>query len=76
MTRLPAVTGEQALRALQRAGFVLVRISGSHHRVVHPENPSRATTIAVHAGKTLKRGTLRNIIKQSGLTADEFESLL
>ena len=76
MTRLPAVTAGQTLRALQRAGLVIVRSTGSHHRVVHPADASRATTVAVHAGKTLKRGTLRNIIKQAGLTVEEFTALL
>ena len=76
MTRLPAVTVGQTLRALQRAGLVIVRSTGSHHRVVHPTDASRATTVAVHAGKTLKRGTLRNIIKQAGLTVEEFTALL
>ena len=53
MTRLPAVTAGETLRALQRAGFVVVRSTGSHHRMVLPADPTRATTVAVHAGKTL-----------------------
>ena len=76
MTRLPAVTAGTVVRALQRAGLVIVRTTGSHHRMVHPADPTRATTVAVHAGKTLKRGTLRNIIKQAGLTVEEFTALL
>jgi predicted RNA binding protein YcfA (HicA-like mRNA interferase family) len=76
MTRLPALTAGEVLRALQRAGFVVIRTSGSHHRVVHPDDPSRATTVPVHARKTLKRGTLYGIIKQAGLTVDEFRALL
>ena len=76
MTRLPAVTAGQALRALERAGFMVVRTSGSHHRLVHPADTTRATTVAIYAGKTLKRGTLRNIIKQAGLTVEEFILLL
>ena len=72
MTRLPVVTAKDAIRALERAGFVLVRTSGSHQRFVHSEDPSRATTVPAHAGKTLKRGTLRNIIKEAGLTVEEF----
>lgn len=76
MTRFPAVTAGETMRALRRAGFVVVRTSGSHHRVVHPDDPRRATTVAVHASKTLKRGTLHNIIKQAGLTVEEFTALL
>lgn len=54
----------------------MVRVTGSHHRLVHPERPGSPVTVAVHAGKTLKRGTLRNILKQSGLTVDEFMARL
>ena len=76
MTRLPSVTAMEAVRALERAGFKAVRTSGSHQRFVHAENPSLATTVPMHSGTTLKRGTLRNIIKQAGLTVDDFVSLL
>jgi predicted RNA binding protein YcfA (HicA-like mRNA interferase family) len=76
MTRLPGLTGREVLRALQRAGLVVVRSSGSHYRLVHPEDPARATTVPVHAGKTLKRATLHGIIKQAGLTIEEFLGLL
>jgi predicted RNA binding protein YcfA (HicA-like mRNA interferase family) len=76
MTRLPSVTGAEAVRVLERAGLVIVRISGSHHRLVHPADPTRATTVPVHGAKALKSGTLRGIIKQAGLTVDEFRNLL
>jgi len=76
MTQLPALTGRDVVRALQKAGFVVIRVSGSHHRLEHPSDSSRTTTVPVHAGKTLKRGTLRAIIKQAGLTVDEFVALL
>ena len=45
-------------------------------RIEYATDPTRMTTVAVHGGKTLKRGTVRNIIKQSGLTVDEFIALL
>ena len=74
--RLPMVTAGEVVRALERARFVVVRTAGSHHRLVHKNDPSRATTVSVHAGKTLKRGTVRGIIKQAGLTVEEFRGLL
>jgi len=69
--RLPSVTSRQALRALERAGFVVSRTSGSHCRLVHSRDPS----IPVHAGD-LPRGTLRAIIAQAGLTVSDFIALL
>jgi predicted RNA binding protein YcfA (HicA-like mRNA interferase family) len=76
MSKLPAVSGIRIVRALGRAGFEVVRVSGSHHRLVHRDDPARATTVPIHGAKTLRAGTLRNILKQTGLTADELVALL
>jgi predicted RNA binding protein YcfA (HicA-like mRNA interferase family) len=73
---LPPVTGRDVIRALQKAGFIIVRISGSHHRLVHSGDPARAVTVPVHGPKPLKRGTLRSILQQSGITAAELRELL
>ena len=74
--RLPVVNGKEVVRALNRAGFVVERIVGSHHVLVHPEDPRRAVTVPVHGGRDLKPGTLRAIIRQTGLTVEEFGRLL
>jgi len=74
--RLPALDGRTVIRALQKSGFTVVRTSGSHVRLVHGADPSRQTTVPVHKGKDLPRGTLRDIIAQAGLSVDEFLALL
>jgi predicted RNA binding protein YcfA (HicA-like mRNA interferase family) len=43
---------------------------------VHPKDRSRVATVPVHSSKALKRGTLHGIIKQAGLTVEEFVALL
>ena len=73
--RLPALTARDVIRALERAGFQETRTSGSHRRLVHTSDPARKVTIPIHSGD-LKRGTLRAIIAQAGLTVDEFLQLL
>ncbi len=73
---LPAVSARQVLAALRRAGFVVDRIAGSHHVLVHPSDARRTVTVPFHGARSLKLGTLRNIIRQSGLTVDEFRKLL
>lgn len=73
--RLPSLTARDVIRALERAGFVVSRTSGSHCRLVHVSNPARKVTIPVHSGD-LKRGTLRAIVAQAGLTVAEFLALL
>lgn len=74
--RLPAVNGKRVIQALTRTGFVVNRIVGSHHVLVYPEDPTRTVTVPVHAGRDLKPGTLRSIIRQTGLTVEQFTELL
>ncbi len=70
MTRLPASTPEMVIRALGRAGFLLDHSTGSHRFYRHPHRPG-IVTIPFHR-KDLKRGTLLAILKQAGLTREEF----
>lgn len=73
--KLPAVSGEVVIKALGRAGFVFVRQKGSHVRlekVVETE----VIKITVPLRKTLKKGTLRRILKDAGVTVEEFIDLL
>ena len=70
------MNARQVLAALRRAGFVVDRIAGSHHVLVHPSDARRTVTVPFHGARSLKLGTLRNIIRQSGLTVDEFRELL
>jgi predicted RNA binding protein YcfA (HicA-like mRNA interferase family) len=74
--RLPSLTGRTVIRALESAGFTIVRTSGSHVRLVHAGDPTRQTTVPVHKGRDLPRGTLRDIIEQAGFTVSEFLDLL
>jgi predicted RNA binding protein YcfA (HicA-like mRNA interferase family) len=53
-----------------------MRIKGSHHVMRHRNDASRGTVVPVHAGKDIKRGLLRKIIADAGLTVDEFKALL
>lgn len=74
--RLPSLKATQVMRALERGGFVVVRSAGSHHRLVHRDTPSRATTVPLHKGRDLPRPMLSAILKQSGLTLEQFLDLL
>ena len=74
--RLPSLKASEVIRALERGGFADVRSAGSHHRLVHRDDPSRATTVPVHKDRDLPRPLLHAILKQAGLTAEEFLALL
>ena len=71
---LPVVTGASVVKALQAAGFVLTSTRGSHHRLKHPDG--RATTVPVHSGKDVPKGTLRSVLRDAGLSADDLRRLL
>lgn len=73
MSRLPVHSGAECVKALTKVGFEVYRQRGSHIVVVRKSPPAQ-TTIPNH--KELDRGTLRAIIRQTGLTVDEFLALL
>ena len=73
--RLPALTPRTVIQAIERAGFVLYRVRGSHHHFIHPDRPELLVTVPYH-NRDMRLGTLRSIIKQAGLTTDEFLALL
>jgi predicted RNA binding protein YcfA (HicA-like mRNA interferase family) len=70
MIRVPSLTPRQVVAALERCGFVVVRIVGSHYQLFN-EATRRHTTVPYH-GRDLPPGTISAIIRQSGLTRDEF----
>jgi predicted RNA binding protein YcfA (HicA-like mRNA interferase family) len=75
MSPLPAVRPRQVIRALERAGFVLIRVSGSHHIYEHPDRRDRIVPVPRH-NRDLKTGTLRGILKLARLSEAEFLDLL
>ena len=73
--RLPALKPRKVLRVLKRAGFLVHHTTGSHYILKHPDNPSLRVTLPYH-NKDLKRGTVESILRQTGLTREEFRRLL
>ena len=72
--RLAAVKPKELIRALERKGWRLDRISGSHHIIVHIEL-GRAVTVPLH-NRELKIGTLISILRVAGIGRDELRQLL
>jgi predicted RNA binding protein YcfA (HicA-like mRNA interferase family) len=73
MSKLPTVSGGDCIKVLEKIGFVVYRQRGSHITLVR-QNPSTQITVPTH--KTLAKGTLRTIIRDVGLTVEEFVNLL
>ena len=65
-------SAREVLAKLLRAGFVDVRQSGSHKVLHHPDG--RQTYVAMHPG-TLPTGTFRKILKQAGVSEEQFRAL-
>lgn len=74
MNRLPRLTGQQAVRALSRAGFEVLRQRGSHVFLRHPDG--RATVVPLHSGEVLGPGLVSKILRDAELSRDDFRRLL
>lgn len=68
---LPHISGAEAIRALQKLGFVVARQKGSH---VILRRGSSGCVVPNH--KEIKLGTLSSVLKQAGVSTDEFMSAL
>ncbi len=75
MTKVPSLDYKKVIHALQRAGFLVVRQKGSHIRL-QKRTGNEVIKLTVPAHKPIKRSTLSHIIKNAGLTNDEFMKLI
>jgi predicted RNA binding protein YcfA (HicA-like mRNA interferase family) len=67
MPKLPSVSGQEIIRALERLGFVIVSQKGSH---VKMRRAGKICVVPTH--KEVKKGTLAGILRQAAVSADEF----
>lgn len=72
MSRLPVVSGDEFLRTVARIGFTLDCMEGSHMILIGPTG--RRLTVPRH--RELGRGLLRALIRDAGLTREEFLQLV
>jgi predicted RNA binding protein YcfA (HicA-like mRNA interferase family) len=75
LPRLANIKPNQAIRALERAGWFIHESGGSHVQLKHPKKPGRVT-VPCHARFDLPKHILKIIINQAGLTNKEFFGLL
>ena len=73
MTKLPRISGRECVSALCKARFEIRRQHGSHI-VLRRNDPFAQVVVPDH--KELDRGTLRGILRQAGLSADELRKLI
>jgi len=73
MTKLPALKPKEVIAILEKAGYYVDHITGSHYIMRHPDRPQRIP-VPYHV-KDVKKGVLHSVIKQSGMSQEEFLSL-
>jgi predicted RNA binding protein YcfA (HicA-like mRNA interferase family) len=71
MPKLPNVSGDEAVKALQRLGFTFLRQRGSHAIL---RRGSQGCVVPMH--REISQGTLRGVLKQAGVSEEEFRSAL
>lgn len=74
MPKLPVISGRDVVKALSTVGYSVDHQTGSHIILRHHDPPHRRLTIPDH--REVAKGTLLAIIKQDGLTRDEFFELI
>ncbi len=73
MPKIPPVPPEKMIKILKALGFVEIRQKGSH---VILKKDKKLIVVPVHKGKPLKRGLVRLIIKEAGISREKFFKLL
>ncbi len=73
MSFIPVISGRDAKKAFERAGWVFQRQKGSH-MIFSKQGMKSILSIPDH--RTLKTPLLRRLIKDAGLTVEEFKALL
>ncbi len=72
MAELPRCSGDEAIRAFERLGYRKTRQKGSH--VFMKSEGRRSISVPLH--KSLAKGTLRSLVRDAGITVEEFIELL
>ena len=67
---MKAITGKRLALALERHGWILRRIHGSHHIYAKPGSDVRLS-VPIHGNQPLTRGLLHHLLKLAGLTDDD-----
>ena len=73
MAKLPVVSGAEAIRAFEKAGWTRARQKGSHVVLL---KPGRMASLSVPLHREMAPGTLRSLIRDAEMTVEEFGALL
>ena len=72
--KLPRITAREVIHAVEKSGFFFVRQSGSHK--IYKNKEGKRVTVPYHSGKILHPKLLKSILKDAGLTDEEFKKMV
>lgn len=75
MPELPLLSGKELVALLSKCGFVLKRVRGSHHILIH-QDKQLTVSVPIHNNQKLGRGITLAIIKDAGLSKENAVQLL
>lgn len=73
MSKLSPIISRKLIKLLEDLGFVQIRQKGSHVRMEHPDG--RKTSVPLHAGEKVGTGLLSKILRDAGISRNEFEKM-
>jgi predicted RNA binding protein YcfA (HicA-like mRNA interferase family) len=76
MASLPVLTAIEVIRGLKKAGFVFDRQAKGSHEIWYNPATKRRTTVPNHPGVDIRKGTLKAILKEAGISVEEFMELI
>ncbi len=74
MSSFPSVTGQDLIKALNKCGFKVIRIKGSHHFLRHEDG--RRSVVPVHKNETIGKGLLAQILRDCEISREELRTFL
>jgi predicted RNA binding protein YcfA (HicA-like mRNA interferase family) len=74
VSSLPRISGREAVYVFRSIGYEVDRQKGSHIILRHAQSPHRRLTVPDH--REVAKGTLRSLIREAGITVEEFVALL
>ena len=74
MPKLPSIKGKQLLKILEKVGFILDHVQGSHYILRRADG--KKTTIPIHGNKEIPKGTLLGVLTDIDISKDEFVGLI
>ena len=68
---MKSISGKNFVKVLQKNGWEILRIRGSHYMLTHPDY-RYTVSVPVHGNEDLKTGLLKQLMKQTGINEEDF----